>query len=57
MLVIEFPPLITAFRGPVDRPGLRELMSVYISRLRKRNVSIPCGLFFVYLGLQLVYVC
>jgi hypothetical protein len=57
MLVIEFPLLITAFRGPVDRPSLRELTSVYISRLRKRNVSIPRGLFFVYLGLQLVYVC
>jgi hypothetical protein len=48
---------ITAFRGPVDGPCLRELTSVYASQLSKHSLSIPRRLFLVYLGLRLVYVC
>jgi hypothetical protein len=47
----------TVFRGPVDRPCLREATSVYISLRSKPSVSIPHRLFLVYLGLSSVYIC
>jgi hypothetical protein len=39
---IVCPQQFTAFRGPVDGPCLHEPTSVYVSRLRKQSLSIPC---------------